>query len=149
ICSQPTYAARRERAPRRERRNGVEIFRFRGTRLDPSRLPSRLTNALTISVAAFANVWWRIRRGDTVIVVTNPPFLPLLVRVACRLRGARPVLLVHDVYHEVLEAAGLLRRGSLLDRIAASVSRVLYRGFDRIVVIGRDMRALVAAKVRT
>ena len=146
IASQPTYAARGVRAPRRESRNGVAIRRVRATRLDPRVLAFRAINALTISAAMLLEVILRVRRGDLVIVVTNPPTLPLVVRMACRLRGARCILLVHDVYPEVLGATGMLRRESIAYRILDRFSRLLYRGFDRVVVIGRDMQELVAQK---
>src|SRR5713226_9201285 len=81
ICSQPTYAARGRLAPRRERHNGVEVVRVRSTLLDHRVLLWRLINALTISVSVFLNVLLRVRRGDKVIVVTNPPTLPVVTRL--------------------------------------------------------------------
>ena len=146
IASQPTYAARGVRAPRRESRNGVAIRRVRSTRLDPRVLPFRVVNALTISAAMFLEVILQVRHRDLVIVVTNPPTLPLVVRMACRLHGSRCILLVHDVYPEVLGATGTLRRKSVAYRILDRFSQLLYRGFDRVVVIGRDMQELVAPK---
>ena len=147
ICSQPTDAARGRLAPRRERRNGVEVVRVLSTRLDHRVLLWRLINALTISVSVFVNVLLRVRRGDKVIVVTNPPTLPVVTRLAARLRRARCILLVHDVYPEALAAAGILRRGGIVYRVADYLSRSLYGGFDRVVVLGRDMRLLVAQKI--
>ena len=147
ICSQPTYSARGWKAAREETRNGVEVFRCLNTRLDPRILPYRLVNALTISAAFFFAVFRRVRRGNIVIVVTNPPTLPPVVRVAARLRGARSVLLVHDVYPEVLAAAGGLHKGGMAYRIAARLMQFIYRGFERVVVLGRDMRELVAQKI--
>jgi glycosyltransferase involved in cell wall biosynthesis len=147
ICSRPTYTSRTLRVPRRETHNGVEIYRFSGTRLDPKRIPSRLLNAATISLAALAEMLMRLRRDDVVVVVTNPPTLPLMARIACRVRGARSVLLVHDVYPEALAAAGMVRGGGAVYRLMERLARVLYRGFDRVVVVGRDMRELVARKI--
>jgi colanic acid biosynthesis glycosyl transferase WcaI len=147
ICSQPTYSRRGVSAPRREVRNGVTIRRFRGTRFDPTRLPGRLVNAATITLAAFVDVWRTVRRGDVVVVVTNPPTLPVVTKAACRLRGARAVLLVHDVYPEVLAASGIVRRGGVAFRILDRLSRLIYRGFEEVVVLGRDMRDLVAGKI--
>jgi glycosyltransferase involved in cell wall biosynthesis len=125
----------------------VTIRRFRGTRFDPTRLPGRLVNAATITLAAFADVWRTVRRGDVVVVVTNPPTLPIVAKLACRLRGARAVLLVHDVYPEVLAASGIVRRGGVAYRILDRLSGLIYRGFEEVVVLGRDMRDLVAGKI--
>ncbi|HYC49934.1 MAG TPA: hypothetical protein VEB19_02375, partial [Gemmatimonadaceae bacterium] len=102
ICSQPTYEARGTRAPARERRAGVEIFRCRGTTFRRDRLWRRLANVLTISGALVLRLLRGVHRGDVVLVVTNPPLLPFGVTAVCRLRGARCALIVHDVYPEVL-----------------------------------------------
>jgi hypothetical protein len=147
ICGQPTYSARGRRAPRRERRNRVEIERCWSTTLDKDRLPLRLLNAVTISASMFATALRRFRRGDSVLVVTNPPFLPFVIAAAARLRGARPALIVHDVYPEVLTAAGLAGEDSAVTRLAGALTRALYRGVDRIVVLGRDMHALTVRKL--
>ena len=147
ICGQPTYAARGRRAPRRERRHGVAIERCWSTTLDKDRLPLRLLNAVTISLSMFLTALVRFGRGDTVLVVTNPPFLPFVITAAARLRGARPALIVHDVYPEVLTAAGLASDRSPVTRLAGALTRALYRSVDRIVVLGRDMHALTRAKL--
>lgn len=147
ICGQPTYSARGRRAPRRERRNGVAIERCWSTTLDKDRLPLRLLNAVSISLSMFLTALVRFRRGDKVLVVTNPPFLPFVVSAAARLRGARAALIVHDVYPEVLTAAGLAGHRSPATRAAGALTRALYRSVERIVVLGRDMHALTRAKL--
>jgi len=147
LCGQPTYSARGRRAPRTETRHGVRIERCAGTTFDKDFLPGRLLNLLTISASVFARALARFRRGDAVLVVTNPPLLPYLTLLACRLRGARCVLLVHDVYPEAMTAAGMFGPRSVAARVVGAASRTLYRAVDRVVVLGRDMHDLIAAKL--
>jgi colanic acid biosynthesis glycosyl transferase WcaI len=147
LCSQPTYSSRGQRAPARETRHGVDIHRCRGTVLDKDVLPFRLLNAVTITVSVFVKALAAFRRRDVVLVVTNPPFLPFLVHLAAVLRGARSLLLIHDVYPEGLVAAGFTGRRSALAAGLTWITRALYRSVDGIVVIGRDMKALVRKKL--
>ncbi len=147
LCAQPTYSARGRRAPRRERLGGAEILRCRSTTFPKDVLPLRLVNLITISLSMLFEACRGLRPGDRVLVVTNPPTLPFVVRWACRLRGARLVLLIHDVYPEALEAAGLFRHGGLATRAVSRLTADLYRSAEKIVVLGRDMRDLVAKKV--
>ena len=146
ICSQPTYSARGTRAPVREERNGVRIQRCRGTTLNKDFLLFRMANSLTFAISVFFNSLIRFRRRDVVLVVTNPPVLPFAVMGACRWRGARIVLLIHDVYPEALEAARMIRPASFISRFISLRSRKLLDRADRIVVLGRDMAALVTRK---
>lgn len=147
LCSQPTYAARGVVAPRYESRNGVMIERCAGTRFDKDRLTLRIVNLVTISLSIGWKVWRQVRRGDCVLVVTNPPTLPFIVFLAGYLRGARVVLRVEDMYPNVLVAAGMARDQSLLVRLIDGATRLLYRRMERVVVLGRDMAALAAAKL--
>jgi colanic acid biosynthesis glycosyl transferase WcaI len=131
----------------KEKLNGVEIHRCSGTTLDKDILLFRLVNLLTITVSLFVNSLWRIDRGDTVFVVTNPPTLPFLVAVACRLRKANCVLLLQDVYPELLIAVGMMSSKSLLVRTLNWFNRMLYRSVKHIVVVGRDMQAQTVKKL--
>lgn len=145
VCCRPTYAGRALRVPWRETHNGVEIIRCRATRLDPHKLVPRAINALTITASMFFTLLRVLKKGDVAIVVTNPPSLPFVTRFVCRVRGARCVLLVHDVYPEVLAAAGILKRTGVVYRLLGTIAARLYRAVDHVVVIGRDM-ARIAAK---
>lgn len=143
-CVQPTYAAHGTRAPRREERRGVSVRRCRSTSFHKDFLPLRLVNFLTISAALFLFALRHLRRGDLALVVTNPPLLPYLVARACRLRGARFVLLVHDVYPDVLVRTGVLGAdGWVVRRLERAAGRLFERA-ERIVTLGRDQQRLAA-----
>ena len=106
LSAQPTYKARGTRAPKDELHNNVHIHRCAATTLDKDIVAFRLVNLLTISTSIFLNAIWRIRCGDVVLVVTNPPTLPFVVFLACKIRRAKLVLRIEDVYPEALVAAG-------------------------------------------
>jgi len=55
--------------------------------------------------------------------------------------------LVHDVYPEVLASAGILKRQSLLYLVFDALNAWLLRGVGEVVVIGRDMRRILQAKL--
>jgi len=146
LCGQPTYSARGTRAPTVEVRGGVEIRRCASSTLDKDRLAQRLLNAASLSASIFLHALWRVRRRDLVLVVTNPPALPFLAAAACSIRRARCVLLIHDVYPDALVATGLIRAGGWRERLLSRATRLLYRRMARVITLGRDMTALVAAK---
>lgn len=147
LCGQPTYSRRGVRAPVREIRNGVAVRRCAGTTLDKNLLAGRLMNLATVGTSMFVNAARKFRRDDVVLVVTTPPLLPFLTLLAAKLRGARCVLLVHDVYPDVMVATGMIRRGSIAHTIGAALNRWLYRFVAQLIVLGRDMAALARGKM--
>jgi colanic acid biosynthesis glycosyl transferase WcaI len=147
LCGQPSYWARGLRAPVHEIRNGVNVQRCRATTLDKNRPLFKIINLITVSLSIFSVALFRLRRGDIVIAVSNPPLLPYVAAFACRLKGAHIVPLIHDVYPEVLTRLDILDSRSISVRLLDRASRWLYSSADRIIVLGRDMQNLVAGKI--
>lgn len=145
LTVQPTYSARNVRVPRRERSGDVDVIRCWSTRFHKDHIAGRLANSVTVTMSLFLNALARFRSGDVILFVTNPPTVPFAMLAASRLRGAIPLLLIHDVYPEVLVATGMLRRGGLAERAMLRLNRALYAGVERVITIGRDMTRLVAA----
>jgi len=148
LCGQPSYWARGTRAPSSEVRNGVHVQRCSATTLDKNKVVFKIVNLITISLSIFFSALLRFRSGDIVIAVTNPPLLPYLALLACRVRGGRFVVLVHDVYPEVFIRLDILAARSIAVRLMDRASKWLYNGSHRIIVLGRDMQALVAGKLK-
>ncbi len=148
ICGQPQYAERGTVAPKRERRNGVSILRRGSASLRGSGVFSRLVNNVTISVAMTYSLLKMGRRGDVAVTLTNPPMLPLMVYLACWIRGVRMVLIVHDVYPDAMVAAGLIKQGSLTRRMLSLLNSFVLNRADKIVAIGRDMERLIAGRLK-
>ena len=147
IAGQPHYDGLGTAVPRREQHNGVDIWRLPGVPGGKDRLIRRGLNMIVFAVAAFLFALRNFKRGDLAIVVTNPPALPFAIVAAARLRGARTILLVHDVYPDILAATKFTARTSFLYRTLDVIFAGLMRRYDRVVVLGRDMRDLLAAKM--
>ncbi|MBE3145222.1 MAG: glycosyltransferase family 4 protein [Planctomycetes bacterium] len=147
LCSQPTYSERGAIAPTKEQRNGVSIKRCFGSTLDKNIIVFRLINLMTISFSLFLNALRGITRKDCVLMVTNPPSLPFFIALACRLRSAKCLLIIHDVYPEVLVVTGMIKADSFSAQFINYLTRKLYLSVERIIVLGRDMRQLVYEKL--
>ncbi len=147
LCGQPSYWARGVRALARETLHGVDVHRCWATTFDKNKVFLKIINQVTIGASMFWSALFRLRRGDIAIAVTNPPLLPYLMALVCRLRGARFILLIHDVYPEIFTRLGILKSQSIPVRLMDCASRWLYNSADRIVVLGRDMRDIVVDKL--
>jgi colanic acid biosynthesis glycosyl transferase WcaI len=146
ICGQPTYFARGTIAPKHEVHKGVEIFRASGTTLDKNVIPFRLINMITLGVSALVTALRRFGPGDHVLVVTTPPSMPFIAAIGALLKGASYTLLIHDNYPEILIATKKSKPGSLVVNAMSFFNRWLYKHASKIIVVGRDMRELLARK---
>jgi glycosyltransferase involved in cell wall biosynthesis len=107
ITSRQRYDAPEVSLPARELREGVRIIRVWTTRFGRDRLLGRAVDYATFYAAAAWALWRAARRGDIVVAKTDPPMLSVLAAPIARLRRARLVNWLQDVFPEVAEALGL------------------------------------------
>ncbi len=147
ICAQPSYSMRGTRASVRETHKGVSIRRYPSTTFDKDRLALRLLNIFSICFSCFFWAIRSMRSSDLVLVVTNPPLLPFIIWLVSKLRGAKFVLRIDDVYPDMLNVTGMLDKASFVYRAIDKLNSYLYRDAVHIVVLGRDMRSRVLKKM--
>ena len=85
----------------------------------------------------------KLQRGDVVLMVTAPFMLPYAATAAARLKRAGSVLIMHDLYPDVLVMSGLLRPQSLAAKAMRGINALMFRALSAVVVIGRDTERLL------
>jgi colanic acid biosynthesis glycosyl transferase WcaI len=98
----------------------------------------RATAEISFTMRAFLALMSKLQRGDVVLTVTAPFTLPYAVSAAARLKRARSVLIMHDLYPDVLVMSGLLRATSVFTRLMRTTNSLMFRALDAVVTIGRD-----------
>ncbi len=78
-------------------------------------------------------------RSVPVLVVTNPPWPMLVMPALKRLFGVRYVLLIYDIYPDVMERMGKADRDSIICRIWRGLSRRSLCGADGVITLGKHM----------
>lgn len=146
ITGQPKHMSRGIRSPKRETRNGVDIFRVWGTTLDKNVMAFRLTNMLTIGLSVFFHSIKHFKKGDRILVCTAPPSLPVTTTLAALFKGSGLTLLVQDSYPEILIAVGSAKPDSFFVNLVNHINRSVYKYATNIVVMGRDMNELFQKK---
>jgi glycosyltransferase involved in cell wall biosynthesis len=146
LCAQPSYERRGMRVPGHETRNGVAIHRVGHPRFPRASVSGRIANMAVVTLGMFFSALRRLRRGDIVIVVTNPPLLPFAISLAAFLRGARVALLLHDLYPEAAILAGVVGPRSPIARLWRAATTALLRRVDRVIALGRDAADLLSPR---
>lgn len=147
ITGPPTNFFKPENAPKYEKRNNVTIFRCQGTSFDKDSLLGRVVNLITRSAAIFWKAFFNCRKNEVILVVTNPPLLPFVALLIKCLKGCKFVLLIHDVYPEILVATSIIKPSSFIFKIGQIINCILYTQASIIITIGRDMTKLVQDKL--
>lgn len=98
---------------------------------------------LLFTVRMFVALLMKLRRGDVALTVPAPFMLPYAFAAAAKLKGARSVLIMHDLYPDVLVMAGLLKPQSMLAKAMRAFNARMFGALDAVVIIGRDTEKLL------
>jgi glycosyltransferase involved in cell wall biosynthesis len=145
VASQVVEHGPRGRAPRAETWKGVEVRRTPAAGFGKQSLIARVADYSSyILLAALRSA--TLPQFDVVLALTTPPLLPLLGVVLRRLRSVACVALIEDVYPDIAVRTGHLEERSLLTRSIGHLVRRAERQADRVIVIGRCMRDVIARR---
>ena len=98
---------------------------------------------LLFTIRMFAALLVKLRRGDVALTVPAPFMLPYAFAAAAKLKSARSVLIMHDLYPDVLIMAGILKPQSIVAKAMRALNAPMFRALDAVVIIGRDTEKLL------
>ncbi|MFC1687624.1 glycosyltransferase family 4 protein [Patescibacteria group bacterium] len=105
----------------------------------------RSVNYVSYFISGLINGIKEIRKPD-VIIASSPQLLTgLLGLIISRIKKAKFILDIRDIWPDSIVAMGLLQKGPVLS-LLRSLERKLYRGADRIIVISEGMKEQIHKK---
>lgn len=107
ITSRQRYEDPGAELPRREVVSNVRVYRSRTTRFGRRSLVGRAFDYASFYATSAWRLWRLTRPGDVVVAATDPPLLSVVAAVVAKMRRARLVNWLHDVFPEVAGALGL------------------------------------------
>lgn len=146
LTTRQCYEDAKALLPAEEVIGGVRVLRIWTTRFGRSNLLGRTVDYLTFYIGAGLRLIQLSRRGDVIVAKTDPPMLSVMVAPIARLKGARLVNWLQDLFPEIAEAVG---GGNTAMRwlyaLLRSVRNVSLRAADINVVLGDRMAERVEA----
>lgn len=146
ITSRMRYDDPAVRLAPRETLDGVEVIRVATTRFGRAGIVGRLADYASFYLSAFASVLRNAKRGDFVVAKTDPPMLGAVIGLAARIKGARLINWLQDLYPEVAAEMGVgAMRGPAGRMLRAIRNRSLNRALLN-VAIGERMAERLRAE---
>ena len=84
---------------------------------------------------------WRQWRGALLFVVSNPPFIGIIGYLFKCLRGQRYVVLVYDIYPDILVQFGRLKESGLITRLWRRMNQLVWGNAEVVFTLGDRMAA--------
>ena len=142
ITSRLRYDDRAARLPPRETVGNVEIRRVWSFRTNADTLLGRALEYLSFYLSASVSLWQATNRGDVIVAKTDPPLLSLIAAPVARLRRARLINWLQDIFPEVAERLGVAGDGGrTVFRLLRLLRNRSLRSADMNIVPGNWMAA--------
>lgn len=139
IASRLSYESDEGPFPSTELHRGVTIHRVATPSFGRGSILGRIADYLGFYVTAFVKTLAVAQRGDVVVAKTDPPVLSWPIGIAARMKGARRVNWLQDLYPEVATALGVLGESGLPARIVRALRNRSLKAADCNVAIGERM----------
>jgi colanic acid biosynthesis glycosyl transferase WcaI len=125
----------------REVREGVPLFRTWVYPVQSARLIPRLANYFTFCFTSLLSFFW-MGKPDIIFVDSPPLFLALIALFLARLKGARWLMNISDLWPDAVADSGLVNSGLLL-RMATKLERFLYRQADFVGTVTQGIQKIL------
>ncbi|HSM80177.1 MAG TPA: glycosyltransferase family 4 protein, partial [Nodosilinea sp.] len=146
FAGQPGYAYDLPLAPQHEVVQGVTVRRTRTSRLWPRRIRGRAVGGILYCLRSLVKLLHPARRGDLVLVTTEPPYLPVLAYLLHCLFKQPYLCVVYDLYPEVAVALSVVPASHGLVRLWSWLNRRTWRQAEAIVVLSQTMKQRIVAQ---
>lgn len=141
----PAYAYNRAEAERIEFQPNRCIRRTQASRFWPQRIRGRAINGILFCLRITLRLLRYSRRGDLILYTTEPPYLPLLGWLLHRLTRTPYLVLLYDLYPDVLVELGMLRADHPLMRLWRQFNRWVFADAQELIVLSEPMAERVRA----
>ena len=126
--------------PRSETIAGVRVERVSGLPFTRASHWRRALSYLSLYPALLWRAFW-LPRAEIVVTVTDPPLQLLLGSFLKWCKASRHVHWAQDVYPELAEEMGVLKKDGFIARILRRLSTCALRHCDQIIAVGRCMKS--------
>ena len=117
----------------------IDVTRLPNLPLSQNSLAGRALNLLTFYSTLIVAGLIRLRRGDIVICMTDPPLVGIVAALLANAKGARLIHWVQDIYPETATRLGFGSPSNIAIRLAMRLRDWGWRSAHKNVVIGEGM----------
>jgi glycosyltransferase involved in cell wall biosynthesis len=138
LTAKPSYYKNKEKYLKEEIYRGIEIYRVSATKFDKNMMIGRLCNFLSYLISVFSKLLFS-KNKYPLLIVSNPPFLPLLGFLLKKVKNRRYIYLVHDIYPDIAIQLGYLKKNSIIVKIWNQIHYHVLKKAEKIIVLGDFM----------
>lgn len=145
ICASPDYQSKNLNS--REKLNErINVIRIKTPAFNKNKLLSRVFLFLSFSFLVLIKILFKVKKNDTIVLVTNPPTLLIIIGMLKKIFGFKLFVILQDIFPENAAASGILNKDSIGYRLILKTMNLGYKNADKLIACGTDMARHFIAK---
>ena len=121
-------------------KKGVNITRIYTPSLNKNNILFRIILFYYFSIAVFFKILFKVKKNDTIILVTNPPTILVIAGFLKQIKKFNLVVILQDIFPENAAVSGITEKSSIIYKISLNLMNYGYRKADKLIACGSDMR---------
>jgi len=139
LCGYPNEYSNGNKVPKKENYKGINIHRVKYTKLNNKTKIGRIINFFSF----FLSILLRLPslfKYKCILVYSNPPILPLIPYFVSRISKTKFVFVAFDVYPDTAIMLGMIKKGSVIEKLMHYINRKVYKHASRVIALGSEMK---------
>jgi glycosyltransferase involved in cell wall biosynthesis len=120
-----------------ESKKNYKAKRLSFFRLDKNKKYGKIINGLVFFISCFFYVLFYSKKDVTLIIVSNPPYLPVLGYLFYKLRKQKFIYLIHDQYPEIAVNLGYMKEKSPITGLWKHLNNKVFSSSAKTVALGK------------
>jgi len=145
LTTKNAYREEKQKLSKYESYRGMNIKRIFSTSGNRDNKVFRIINYATFLSSLFINLLFK-NDYNKILFVSNPPLAPYIGYLIKKLKGKEYVYLVHDVYPDVAEKLGVIKKTGFIYKLMDKINNKIYLNASKVIVLGRDMKKVIINK---
>ena len=136
----PGYAKDNKEFESFQKKNNISISRSSFSDILPKKFQGRIINSFLFTLRTFFKLIINLKKEDLIILTSEPPFVPSLFWIVYLFKRNKFILIIFDIYPDLLCAIGLIRKRKIVYQIWKSLNRLSFHFTKEIVVLNKEMK---------
>ena len=146
ITSYPSYAENRNNEILNENHEGFKIERLFLTKFSFIKKSPKLFKGIIFCLLNTKEILFMNKNLDLIILTSEPLFLPIFGWLLCKLKSINYVLLIYDLYPEILVDMKLIQNDNFINKIWTRLNYKVYKNSKEIIVLSKDIKDKITKK---
>ncbi len=146
FTGQPGYAFKNKYAPSLQKIRGIIVRRTRATQILGNRIRGKAVNGLLFFIRTALHLLKNLKKTDTLLLTTAPPFLLFLGYLLHCIRGTSYICLIYDLYPDVAETLNVVPSQNWFVKFWHALNRITWNEAEQIIVLSSNMKEQILNK---